>query len=127
MPTFEPFSDDFASLLAAFTGHFEMERKLLDGVVAKRGASSELVKQVVNGVDGKSEQGAVFFVGAPMRARADEQKLTLRDVGPARDQLQEVPGDGADGKVSDAIAAPSAEETVGSPPRSVGTGPAVVA
>ena len=66
VPVFDPFGADFASLLAAFAGHFEVERKLLDGVVAKRGANSELVKQVIDGMDGESKKSTLFLVGTPM-------------------------------------------------------------
>ena len=125
--TFEPIVDDFTGLFTTLTGHFKMERELLVGVVAQRRASPELIEKVVDSMNGKSKKGALFFAGIPMRARTDEQEVARRDMGSARHQLQEVTCDWADGKVGGAIAAPTAEETVGELPRSVSTGPAVVA
>ena len=95
-PTFEPVVDDFTSLFTTLAGHFKMERELLVGVVAQRRTSPELIEKVVDSMNGKSKQGALFFAGIPVRARTDEQEVARRDMGSARHQLQEVTCDWAD-------------------------------
>ena len=55
LPIFEPVVNDLVGLFTAFSSHFQMERELLDRVVAQRRASPQLVKKVVDSMDSESK------------------------------------------------------------------------